>query len=208
MFYINKWLKYELTQTCRFSVIGLDDDTEFLFQAAWSLLFATLSQCIHYSTDGLASQQPRKPIWRKTVRRPTNTIYFGVHYVFNTTSLPGPPRWHFIHLKGTEIVLSSMLHWFILTLFCVWGDDDDSDDVAVLLAVPAVGPVVQVNGKAGRNHVELFWNEIDPSDRRGFITNYTIYYRDGSDVYSKSLSERFHYLQQRWSDRPCVDFQC
>lgn len=76
-------------------------------------------------------------------------------------------------------------HVAIIFYYC-FGDDDD---VAVLIAVPNVGPVVEVNGKAGRNHVELIWNEIAPSDRRGFITNYTIYYRHGDDVYSKSPPE-------------------
>lgn len=70
-------------------------------------------------------------------------------------------------------------------------DDDDDVDVAVLLAVPSMGPVVEVNGKAGRNQVELVWNEIAPSDRRGFITNYTIYYTNGNNVLSKCPSEVF-----------------
>lgn len=40
---------------------------QFLFQAAWSLLFATTSQCFQYSPEASASRPPGKPIWRRAV---------------------------------------------------------------------------------------------------------------------------------------------
>ncbi|XP_054612522.1 interleukin-6 receptor subunit beta [Dunckerocampus dactyliophorus] len=41
---------------------------------------------------------------------------------------------------------------------------------------PLEGPSVRPKDKPGRNEVELVWNEIPPSKRQGFITNYTIFY--------------------------------
>uniref|UniRef100_A0A665T640 Fibronectin type-III domain-containing protein n=1 Tax=Echeneis naucrates TaxID=173247 RepID=A0A665T640_ECHNA len=41
---------------------------------------------------------------------------------------------------------------------------------------PLKGPDVRLNGKPGRTHAELVWTEISARERRGFITNYTIFY--------------------------------
>nr|XP_061800433.1 interleukin-6 receptor subunit beta-like [Nerophis lumbriciformis] len=46
---------------------------------------------------------------------------------------------------------------------------------------PLAGPSVRLNGKPGRNKAELMWNEIPPETRRGFITNYTIFYSSGTE---------------------------
>lgn len=53
--------------------------------------------------------------------------------------------------------------------------------------VPSKGPVVEVSGKPGRNQVDLVWNEMSLSERRGFITNYTIYYTNGTNVYNVTV---------------------
>lgn len=60
-------------------------------------------------------------------------------------------------------------------------------DIAVFVAVPSEGPIVVVNGKPGRNEAELVWKEIPQESRRGFITNYTIFYTSGSDIHSMHL---------------------
>lgn len=61
-------------------------------------------------------------------------------------------------------------------------------DVAVVVAAPSIGPVVFVNGKPGRNKAELVWKEIPQRSRRGFITNYTIFYTSGTEIHSMYLS--------------------
>lgn len=57
-------------------------------------------------------------------------------------------------------------------------------DVAVVVAVPSEGPVVVVKDRPGHNEAELVWKEIPQHKRRGFITNYTIFYSSGSDLHS------------------------
>ncbi|XP_077478141.1 interleukin-6 receptor subunit beta [Stigmatopora argus] len=44
---------------------------------------------------------------------------------------------------------------------------------------PLTGPSVQLKDTSRRNEAELTWNEIPPHERRGFITNYTIFYSSG-----------------------------
>uniref|UniRef100_H3CHP3 Fibronectin type-III domain-containing protein n=1 Tax=Tetraodon nigroviridis TaxID=99883 RepID=H3CHP3_TETNG len=44
---------------------------------------------------------------------------------------------------------------------------------------PLEGPAVAVKDKPGHNEVELVWTEIPAHQRRGFITNYTIFYSSG-----------------------------
>lgn len=50
-------------------------------------------------------------------------------------------------------------------------------------AAPAEAPSVRLNGKPGRNEVELVWTEIPQHSRRGFITNYTIFYTSGTEIH-------------------------
>ncbi|XP_071323141.1 interleukin-6 receptor subunit beta isoform X2 [Trachinotus anak] len=47
--------------------------------------------------------------------------------------------------------------------------------------VPLKGPTVSLNGKPGHNHAELVWMEIPQDERRGFITNYTIFYSSDTE---------------------------
>ncbi|XP_022600133.1 interleukin-6 receptor subunit beta isoform X1 [Seriola dumerili] len=49
---------------------------------------------------------------------------------------------------------------------------------------PLEGPVLELNGKPGRNHAEVTWTEIPPHSRRGFITNYTIFYSSVTEKHS------------------------
>ncbi|XP_054468125.1 interleukin-6 receptor subunit beta [Anoplopoma fimbria] len=48
---------------------------------------------------------------------------------------------------------------------------------------PLEAPAVRLSGKPGRNEAELVWNEIRQSNRRGFITNYTIFYTSGTVIH-------------------------
>lgn len=64
-------------------------------------------------------------------------------------------------------------------------------DVAVVVTAPSEGPVVRLNGKPGRNEAELVWTEIPQAHRRGFITNYTIFYTSGTELHSMYLSHGF-----------------
>lgn len=61
--------------------------------------------------------------------------------------------------------------------------------LAVLLAAPSKGPVISDKSKVGRNQVDLVWTEIPLNSRRGFITNYIIYYTKGTEVHSKYFPE-------------------
>ncbi|XP_073334779.1 interleukin-6 receptor subunit beta isoform X2 [Pagrus major] len=53
---------------------------------------------------------------------------------------------------------------------------------------PLESPAITVNGKPGRNDVELVWNEIPQHRRRGFITNYTIFYTSGTVLQSVTVT--------------------
>ncbi|TNM92469.1 hypothetical protein fugu_019481 [Takifugu bimaculatus] len=50
--------------------------------------------------------------------------------------------------------------------------------------VPSEGPVVVVKDRPGHNEAVLVWKEIPQHKRRGFITNYTIFYSSGSNLHS------------------------
>ncbi|XP_076614162.1 interleukin-6 receptor subunit beta [Chaetodon auriga] len=52
---------------------------------------------------------------------------------------------------------------------------------------PLEGPAVRLNGKPGRNEAELVWTEIPLHNRRGFITNYTIFYTSGTEIHKKTV---------------------
>ncbi|XP_070780772.1 interleukin-6 receptor subunit beta isoform X2 [Enoplosus armatus] len=52
---------------------------------------------------------------------------------------------------------------------------------------PLDGPAVRLNGKPGRTEAELVWKEIPQSRRRGFITNYTIFYTNGTEVHDVTV---------------------
>lgn len=49
---------------------------------------------------------------------------------------------------------------------------------------PLEGPTVRLNGKPGRNEAGLVWREIPQQRRQGFITNYTIFYTSGTQIYT------------------------
>ncbi|KAK2818762.1 hypothetical protein Q5P01_024323 [Channa striata] len=49
-------------------------------------------------------------------------------------------------------------------------------------AAPLEAPAVRLSGKPGRNKAELEWTEIPVERRRGFITNYTIFYTNGTGI--------------------------
>ncbi|XP_078405722.1 interleukin-6 receptor subunit beta isoform X2 [Cetorhinus maximus] len=44
---------------------------------------------------------------------------------------------------------------------------------------PENGPIVHLK-HVGKNEVELMWNEIPVKEQRGFVTNYTIFYKSGN----------------------------
>ncbi|XP_068430392.1 interleukin-6 receptor subunit beta [Clinocottus analis] len=45
---------------------------------------------------------------------------------------------------------------------------------------PLEAPTLRLNGKPGHNEAELVWKELPERSRRGFITNYTIFYAGGN----------------------------
>ncbi|XP_062268753.1 interleukin-6 receptor subunit beta [Platichthys flesus] len=54
-------------------------------------------------------------------------------------------------------------------------------------SAPEEGPAVRLNGQPGRDEAELVWTEIPQSRRRGFITNYTIFYKSGGELHSVTV---------------------
>uniref|UniRef100_A0A3B4ZST1 Interleukin-6 receptor subunit beta-like n=1 Tax=Stegastes partitus TaxID=144197 RepID=A0A3B4ZST1_9TELE len=50
-------------------------------------------------------------------------------------------------------------------------------------AAPERGPPVRLSGSPGRNDAKLIWEEIPQHQRRGFITNYTIFYTSGGETH-------------------------
>lgn len=75
------------------------------------------------------------------------------------------------------IMLQTVLFLNISTMISI-------HDYAVLFAVPLKGPGVKLSGQPGHNGVVLVWEEIPEASRRGFITNYTIFYQSGTTVHS------------------------
>ncbi|KAA8584712.1 hypothetical protein FQN60_008497 [Etheostoma spectabile] len=51
------------------------------------------------------------------------------------------------------------------------------------IKAPSERPVVRLQDKPGRNQALLVWTEIPQGSRRGFITNYTIFYTSGSETH-------------------------
>ncbi|XP_069025170.1 interleukin-6 receptor subunit beta [Embiotoca jacksoni] len=48
---------------------------------------------------------------------------------------------------------------------------------------PLHAPTIRLKGNPGHNEAELVWEEIPQSSRRGFITNYTIFYSSGAEMH-------------------------
>lgn len=65
-------------------------------------------------------------------------------------------------------------------------------DVVVVVAAPLEAPSVRVNGKPGCNEAKLGWNEIPQNRRRGFITNYTIFYTSETGTHGLYLKKKSH----------------
>ncbi|KAJ0012737.1 hypothetical protein NQD34_017071 [Periophthalmus magnuspinnatus] len=53
---------------------------------------------------------------------------------------------------------------------------------------PIKGPSVKLNGKPGSTEVHLVWEEISLDEQRGFISNYTIFYSDGTKTEAITVS--------------------
>lgn len=49
-----------------------------------------------------------------------------------------------------------------------------------MVSAPEGGPSVRLRGKPGYKEVHLVWDELPLDKQRGFITNYTICYSDGT----------------------------
>ncbi|KAG7240884.1 hypothetical protein INR49_023458 [Caranx melampygus] len=60
--------------------------------------------------------------------------------------------------------------------------------------VPKEAPPVNVDGKVGRKHAELTWKPLPPDIIRGFITNYTIFYRSDTEERSACDGSSRHHL--------------
>ncbi|XP_024119030.1 interleukin-6 receptor subunit beta isoform X1 [Oryzias melastigma] len=52
---------------------------------------------------------------------------------------------------------------------------------------PKQGPFVKLDGEPRHNEASLVWEEIPPRFRRGFITNYTVYYKLGEETRAVSV---------------------
>ncbi|XP_068191242.1 interleukin-6 receptor subunit beta [Antennarius striatus] len=52
---------------------------------------------------------------------------------------------------------------------------------------PLEGPVVKLDGRAERNRAKLLWKEIPQSKRRGFITNYIVFYTNGTKTHAVTV---------------------
>ncbi len=60
-------------------------------------------------------------------------------------------------------------------------------DVGFVVAAPLEGPAISLNVRPRRNEATLEWTEIPQRNRRGFITNYTIFYTQGTQTYGMTL---------------------
>ncbi|TNN45036.1 Interleukin-6 receptor subunit beta [Liparis tanakae] len=52
---------------------------------------------------------------------------------------------------------------------------------------PLEAPAIRLKGKPGHNEAELVWKELPLSSRRGFITNYTIFYTSETTTHKVTL---------------------
>ncbi|XP_029300368.1 interleukin-6 receptor subunit beta isoform X2 [Cottoperca gobio] len=68
----------------------------------------------------------------------------------------------------------------VYPIYSGWSGKPASKAAFLEQGAPSEGPDVKL--KTGRNEVELVWSEIPRRSRRGFITNYTIFYTNGSQI--------------------------
>jgi len=61
-------------------------------------------------------------------------------------------------------------------------------------SAPLEAPAVRLKGKPGHNEAELVWKELPQRSRRGFITNYTIFYTSETTTHSASISDMTFFL--------------
>ncbi|KAM9821019.1 interleukin-6 receptor subunit beta [Neosynchiropus ocellatus] len=54
--------------------------------------------------------------------------------------------------------------------------------------VPLEGPAVELKGQPGRNEAHLVWTEIPLELRRGFITNYTVFYSNETEIETHNIT--------------------
>ncbi|XP_034752316.1 interleukin-6 receptor subunit beta isoform X2 [Etheostoma cragini] len=64
-----------------------------------------------------------------------------------------------------------------------WVGKPASKEAYLEQGAPSERPVVRLQDKPGRNQALLVWTEIPQGSRRGFITNYTIFYTSGSETH-------------------------
>nr|XP_046231089.1 interleukin-6 receptor subunit beta isoform X2 [Scatophagus argus] len=71
----------------------------------------------------------------------------------------------------------------VYPIYSGWIGKPASIEAFLEQGAPLEGPAVRLNGKPGRNEAELVWKEIPKDRRRGFITNYTIFYASGTNLH-------------------------
>uniref|UniRef100_A0A3Q3VWU5 Fibronectin type-III domain-containing protein n=1 Tax=Mola mola TaxID=94237 RepID=A0A3Q3VWU5_MOLML len=72
----------------------------------------------------------------------------------------------------------------VYPLYSGWIGKPTSTKAFLEQAAPSEGPFLNVNGKPGCTEAELVWSEIPELSRRGFITNYTLFYTNGTKVHN------------------------
>uniref|UniRef100_A0A3Q3IHZ7 Fibronectin type-III domain-containing protein n=1 Tax=Monopterus albus TaxID=43700 RepID=A0A3Q3IHZ7_MONAL len=75
----------------------------------------------------------------------------------------------------------------VYPIYSGWIGKPTSVEAFLEQGAPLEGPTVRLNGRLGRNRAELVWTEIPQRSRQGFITNYTIFYTNGTEVHSVTV---------------------
>ncbi|XP_030291404.1 interleukin-6 receptor subunit beta isoform X2 [Sparus aurata] len=100
--------------------------------------------------------------------------------------------WQRENRTTTHTVIKGNLEKFVCYTVSVhpvysgWTGKPASVQAFVEEGAPLEGPEI-VDRKLGRNDVELVWKEIPQDKRRGFITKYTIFYKNGSKTHSVTV---------------------
>ncbi|XP_060938935.1 interleukin-6 receptor subunit beta [Limanda limanda] len=102
--------------------------------------------------------------------------------------------WQRENRSTTHTVIKGDLEKFVCytvsvyPIYSGWAGQAASVEAFLEQSAPDEGPTVRLsNRKPGRNEAELVWTEIPQSKRRGFITNYTIFYESRGGLHSVTV---------------------
>ncbi|CAL9682583.1 unnamed protein product [Knipowitschia caucasica] len=114
-------------------------------------------------------------------------------YLVQWTSA-GEMDWHRVKKNITKISIPGHLEKFVrynvsvYPLYFVLIGKPEQVEAYLEQGAPLDAPSVKLNGKPGCTESNLIWEKLPQKTQRGFITNYTIFYSDGTKTQSVTVS--------------------